>query len=564
MSHTRPGHNVFDACIPSNLHSLLHCKGFDHCDVIQGRGRAHKSSGHTSFTVSKHTANRSFTIALYSLMPTSTFSLVKGIVMKRKGDLIATDICKGKREAKEVDDPVIQPLLPSFSDLPSPITTNILLRLPIKSVLICKCVCKSWHTIISDPDFTKLHFKRAPTDVMIRTDDPKHVSRILHLLEFQPKNFRGHLGYDNWKRYCIFEDFCELNCKGHMTFEAKFKLPLRDGKMVLDKMLETNNCGRKSSSIPCKPRDCKFAVVNSCMGLLCLCNPMDRNPVVVCNPVTGEFLRLPEACKNLIGTFDCGFGYHEKTREFKVIRVYTTNAQDPTNAQNRLFHRRVAEMHTLGTGNWKSVDIGIAPSGLRFPASVNGALHWLVSFSFGMRESIVRFNFELEKFERFPSPPCLLNGHGVMEFEDISIGELNGCLYVCGIFDSCWINLWMMEEYGVEDSWTKIYTIDFGSNYFWPYGSYLPLKLFNKGAAILMYNSKYCLLFYHERRGSGYKYLTVRGTRFNFEAFAHIPSLISLKDVVKGDVEVQSVHSRCAAFKLREENDLLHFNMLSY
>ncbi|KAF7831476.1 F-box protein interaction domain protein [Senna tora] len=463
--------------------------------------------------------------------------------MKRKGDLIATDRCKGKREAKEVDDPEIQPLLPSFSDLPSAITTNILLTLPIKSVLICKCVCKSWHTIISDPYFTKSHFKHAPAEVMIRTNDPKHVSRTLHLLEFQPKNFRSHLDYENWDRYCIFEDFCELNCKGHMTFEAKFKLPLRDAKMVLDKMLETNNCGRKSSSIPCKPRDCKFAVVNSCMGLLCLCNPENGNPVVVCNPVTGEFIRLPEACKKST-IFDCGFGYHEKTREFKVIRVYLTNAQDPINDKNGLFDRMDAEMHTLGTGTWKSVDISIAPSELRFPTSVNGELLWLVSFSFGMRKSIVRFNFELEKFERFPSPPCLVDGHGMMELNGINIGELNGCLYVCGIFDSCWINLWMMKEYGVEDSWTKIYSINYGSNNFWPYGSYLPLKLFNKGAAILMYNSLYYLLFYHEHRGIRFKYFNVRGTQFNIEAFAHIPSLISLKDVVKGDVEVQSVHSR--------------------
>ncbi|KAF7831445.1 putative F-box domain-containing protein [Senna tora] len=72
--------------------------------------------------------------------------------MKRKRGSIAT----------EVDDPEIQPLSPSFVDLPSPITTNILLRLPIKSVLICKCVCKDWHTIISDPHFAKLHFKDAP------------------------------------------------------------------------------------------------------------------------------------------------------------------------------------------------------------------------------------------------------------------------------------------------------------------------------------------------------------------------------------------------------------------
>ncbi|KAF7831452.1 F-box protein interaction domain protein [Senna tora] len=408
------------------------------------------------------------------------------IAMKRKTDSVAI-------EADEVDDLEIQPLSPSFLDLPSPITTNILLRLPIKSVLICKCVCKCWHTIISDPHFAKLHFKDAPADVMIRTNDPKRVSRTLHLLEFQPKQFIGRSNYDNGSRFCICDDFCKPNCKRHIKFEAKFKLPLRDSKMVLDKMLEAKS--RKRSYIACKPRDDKFDVLNSCKGLLCLCGPMDRNPLVVCNPVTGEFIRLPEGSKIFREAIDCGFGYHEKTREFKVIRVFNSFARDPKNAKNWLYNGRVAEMHTLGTGSWKNVEL------------------------------VVRFNFELERFEEFP---CPVKNFGMTNRDN---------------------------KYGVKDSWTKIYNIDMECSR-WPFGLYRPIKLFNKGSAVLMYHSCNCLI-YHERRRHGFNFLKVRGTEFKFEAFAHIPSLISLKDAVKGDVEVQNVHSRCSAFKLREENDVL-------
>ncbi|KAF7831461.1 F-box protein interaction domain protein [Senna tora] len=329
------------------------------------------------------------------------------IAMKRKTDSVAI-------EADEVDDLEIQPLSPSFLDLPSPITTNILLRLPIKSVLICKCVCQ-------------------------------------------------------------------------------IQASSADSKMVLDKMLEAKS--RKRSYIACKPRDDKFDVLNSCKGLLCLCGPMDRNPLVVCNPVTGEFIRLPEGSKIFREAIDCGFGYHEKTREFKVIRVFNSFARDPKNAKNWLYNGRVAEMHTLGTGSWKNVEL------------------------------VVRFNFELERFEEFP---CPVKNFGMTNRDN---------------------------KYGVKDSWTKIYNIDMECSR-WPFGLYRPIKLFNKGSAVLMYHSCNCLI-YHERRRHGFNFLKVRGTEFKFEAFAHIPSLISLKDAVKGDVEVQNVHSRCSAFKLREENDVL-------
>ncbi|KAF7827775.1 F-box protein interaction domain protein [Senna tora] len=422
------------------------------------------------------------------------------IAMKRKSDSIATHRWKGKREEEEVDEPEIQPLWPSFADLPSPITTNILLRLPIKSILLCKCVCKTWHAIISDPHFAELHFKHEPTGVMIRNIDPNRVSRNLHLLEFQPENFMGCLDYDNRDPSCICDDFCEPICKRHKKFGATFKLPLRDAKMVLDKKLEAKKDGRKMSYIPCKPKDDKFDVVNSCKGLLCLCDPMDGNPLVVCNPITGEFIRLPKACKIFRGVFDCGFGYHEKTREFKVIRVYNKYAQDPKNAKRWLCNGRVAEMHTLGsTGTWKSVGIGTVPSMLRFPTSFNGALHWVCPFPSGSEGLII---------------------------------------------------------YGVRDSWIKICNISMLTDKRWPYLSYQPIKLFDKGAAILMYNSCNCLI-YHELRGHGFSSFRVCGPQYKIEAFAHIPSLISLKDAVKGDVEVQNVHSRCAAFKLREDNDFL-------
>ncbi|KAI8570800.1 hypothetical protein RHMOL_Rhmol01G0065000 [Rhododendron molle] len=50
----------------------------------------------------------------------------------------------------------------------------------------------------------------------------------------------------------------------------------------------------------------------------------------------------------------------------------------------------------------------------------------------------------------------------------------------------------------------------------------------------------------------------VRGIKLKFEAIAHIPSFISLKDTVTDDdLEVLNITSRCAAFKLEGETRVL-------
>jgi hypothetical protein len=45
--------------------------------------------------------------------------------------------------------------------LPHEVITEILLRLPVKTILRCKCVCKSWLSLISDPHFATAHFQFA-------------------------------------------------------------------------------------------------------------------------------------------------------------------------------------------------------------------------------------------------------------------------------------------------------------------------------------------------------------------------------------------------------------------
>ncbi|OMO70990.1 hypothetical protein CCACVL1_18526 [Corchorus capsularis] len=45
----------------------------------------------------------------------------------------------------------------TLPQLPQDIIANILSRLPAKHVTQLKCVSKPWHSLISDPQFAKLH-----------------------------------------------------------------------------------------------------------------------------------------------------------------------------------------------------------------------------------------------------------------------------------------------------------------------------------------------------------------------------------------------------------------------
>uniref|UniRef100_A0A0D9WMC3 F-box domain-containing protein n=1 Tax=Leersia perrieri TaxID=77586 RepID=A0A0D9WMC3_9ORYZ len=54
--------------------------------------------------------------------------------------------------------------------IPEEIVEQILLRLPVKSIVRFRSVCKSWQSMIADPRFTRLHlqFHQSTTSMLLR------------------------------------------------------------------------------------------------------------------------------------------------------------------------------------------------------------------------------------------------------------------------------------------------------------------------------------------------------------------------------------------------------------
>ncbi|MCI24237.1 F-box/kelch-repeat protein, partial [Trifolium medium] len=107
--------------------------------------------------------------------------------------------------------------------LPEELIIQILLRLPVRSLLEFKCVCKSWKTRISDPKFAKSH---------------------LEILTVNPSITHQHI----FSSHCISK-------------------PCKIVSFPLQPLLE-------NPSKPTKPAELcmenKFLIFGSCNGLLCL------------------------------------------------------------------------------------------------------------------------------------------------------------------------------------------------------------------------------------------------------------------------------------------------------
>ncbi|KAL9400893.1 hypothetical protein Peur_004742 [Populus x canadensis] len=78
-----------------------------------------------------------------------------------------------------------------MNKLTSCLIMDILSRLPIKTILNCRCVCKTWLHYISDSFFAKLHLARSPTSLLLKTISNNPESRNLQLVQITGKPLDG-------------------------------------------------------------------------------------------------------------------------------------------------------------------------------------------------------------------------------------------------------------------------------------------------------------------------------------------------------------------------------------
>ncbi|OVA01230.1 F-box domain [Macleaya cordata] len=295
-----------------------------------------------------------------------------------------------------------------MSSLPEDIIVDITSRLPVKSILRFRCVCKPWCKLFSGPEFVKMHLK-------------------------------------------------------HVVEKKKFNLMITDGGNLylldhdsLSSLSFVTKCNKGTAiDYPYKTQNYIVEILGSCNGLVCI-NP-DKYVICIWNPSTKEYKKLPTLEQlEFIPTYlsyriTFGFGYNCNIEDYKLVRITAGS------------NRSEVMVYSLGSNTWKRIqDIRYNPCyGEQLGVLVNGALHWIASFwmcskgSIALEVVLVSFDIGNETFKEVPFPEQLND----KKFHK-TVGELGGCLCLLShVYEVVFVDVWVMKDYGVKESWTKLFTI---------------------------------------------------------------------------------------------------------
>ncbi|XP_049389260.1 F-box/kelch-repeat protein At3g23880-like [Solanum stenotomum] len=334
------------------------------------------------------------------------------------------------------------------------IINKILLHLPVSSLVRFRSVCKSWRSLINDPIFIDTHLKKM-----------EFVSNHLRLFQIVYQLYPNE-GLRSW---CYAGGPCD--------------------ELIHPGFPVTNT------------KQCTYELLGSCNGLICYITKFLHgkeeinlwNPSMRKNRVLPHSKFSPERQRHAP---NYGFGF-DGHGDHKLIKI--TYIDDRLKNEKKQWSE--VEVYSLKLDSWKKI-------GDCFPSQYyyvrgdtvffNGCIHWLTQREYGKirprRLPIVSFNVANEVFQEYwlPNPT---------EREANCISSLHGSLSVCAkstsSVDNSVLNIevWLMKEYGIEETWTKLYVTRMDEELS---GPIIPLRVLDYDAEAIVYINKNVFLYDHE------------------------------------------------------------------
>nr|BAJ24853.1 S-locus linked F-box protein type-2 [Petunia x hybrida] len=306
--------------------------------------------------------------------------------------------------------------------LPEDVVIYMLLRFSVKSLLRFKCISKEWYTLILTNTFVKLHLNRITTTkdefiLFIRTfrEEPEQLKSIASFLCCDDNNDLNSLFPDL--------DVSDLTSTCYTIFNQ---------------------------------------LIGPCHGLIAL---TDSFIIIILNPATRKYVVLPPS------PFGCpkgyhrsvegiGFGFDSMVNDYKVVRLSDVYWDPPTDYPGP--REPKVDVFDLAIDSWRELDLEF-PSIYYLPCSemyYKEAVHWFI-----IRDTVVILCFDISteifRIMEMPGSCTFLDG------PRYGLAILYECLTLICYPDPMssddptedLIDIWIMEKYGISESWIKKYTI---------------------------------------------------------------------------------------------------------
>ncbi|KAG5530565.1 hypothetical protein RHGRI_025501 [Rhododendron griersonianum] len=209
---------------------------------------------------------------------------------------------------------------------------------------------------------------------------------------------------------------------------------------------------QKQLKLPNVIKGWPYTIIGSCNGLLCLFMGYSR-VLLLWNPSIKKFKILPKPRLQSRFAYELthGFAFVPRANDYKVVRLIHDSVEGSTKV----------EIYTLTTNSWRTWigdGIGCARTNCWHPVFINGAVHWKAQKKMWQSDSlkflIIAFHMDDEVFKEITPISYYLCGNLSV------VGEKLAYIVYRYIIDGgpSW-DLWVLEDYGGAEFWTKLHTI---------------------------------------------------------------------------------------------------------